>query len=132
MDVILYPGAKLCWAWFKIWIVDVEMEDLSMRNASVLGPLSLIANSLAYLAIIAMALYAFRERRVLLRIIILLVGVLSVLYGGLWGYGSLYDSELNGYDLAQRYPPLSPWNRLHHGDTFSATLFPLDKGRSIG
>jgi len=108
MNILLYPGAKLCQALFKVRILDVDLEDLSMRNAWAMGPLSHIVNFLAYLPIIALLVYELRkssrEIRTFFRVITILVGVSSVLYGGLWGFIGLNDSDVYHYPLTQDYP----------------------------
>jgi len=108
MEVLLYPGAKLCWALFKIRLLDVDLEDLSMRNAGAVGVLSHIVNSLAYLPIIALPVYEFRkssrEFRTFFKVISLIVGVSSVLYGGLRGLSGSNDSNVCHYPLRQDYP----------------------------
>jgi hypothetical protein len=104
----MYPGAKLCRVLFKINMLDVDLEDLSIRNAWAAGPLSHVVNLLAYLPIIALLVYqsrkSSREIRTFFRVITILVGVSSVLYGGLWGFGGLNDSDVYHYPLTQDYP----------------------------
>jgi hypothetical protein len=107
MDVLLYPGAKLCLGLFRVRILDVDLEDLSMRNAWAMGTLSHVVNSLAYLPIIALPVYELRkssrEIRIFFQVITLLLGVSSVLYGSLWGLIGLNDSDVYHYPLTQDY-----------------------------